>query len=271
MFVCSGLSALLIQQESEVMKESLINTGTILVKTINKLSTNRVIIQDIDYLETMLDGALSAPEVVYAIARDQKGQVLVRKSKGILQKGSQGRRDREFQLFPDDALTTTFFSQQHRTPYTQPSISVWDTVPPMMGKIGPPTNGTSAAKMRERVPETIYDFALPVYRHERRSTTLDLLSSENLNEPIQTPSVDPKIMGVIQVGLTTAYMQKDLNRTVSKTGLYTLAIIAVGIMLTLLLANHIITPLQRLAQAARRFSEGEPYREVSSDALDEVG
>ena len=125
--------------------------------------------------------------------------------------------------------------------------------------------------MRERVPETIYDFALPVYRHGRRSTTLDLLSSENLDEPVQTPSVEPKIMGVIQVGLTTAYMQKDLNRTVSKTGLYTLAIIAVGIVLTLLLANHIITPLQRLARAARRFSEGEPYTEVSSDALDEVG
>ena len=271
MLVCSGLSALLIQQEAEVMEEALMNTGTILVKTINKLSTNRVIIQDIDYLETMLDGAMSAPEVVYAIARDQEGRVLVRKSKGILQKGSQGLRDREFQLFPDDALTATIFSQPHRTPYTQPLISVWDTGPHMVGKIGPQTNGTSAAEMRERVPETLYDFALPVFRHGRRSTTLDLLSSENLDELVQTPSVDPQIMGVIQVGLTTAYMQKDLNRTVSKTGLYTLAIIAVGIVLTLFLANHIVSPLQRLAQAARRFSEGEPYREVSSDALDEVG
>ncbi len=150
MLVCSGLSVFLIQQEAEVMEEALMNTGTILVKTINKLSTNRVIIQDIDYLETMLDGAMSAPEVVYAIARDQEGRVLVRKSKGILQKGSQGIRDREFQLFPDDALTTTFFSQQHRTPYTQPLISAWDTVPHMIGKIGPQTNGTSAVEMRER-------------------------------------------------------------------------------------------------------------------------
>ena len=107
---------------------------TILVKTINKLSTNRVIIQDIDYLETMLDGAMSAPEVVYAIARDQEGRILVGKSKGILQKGSQGIRDPELLLFPDDALTTTFFSQQHRTPYTQPLISVWHTVPQKIGK-----------------------------------------------------------------------------------------------------------------------------------------
>ena len=271
MLVCSGLSAVLLQQESAVMQEALINTGTILVKTINQLSTNRVIIQDIDYLETMLDGAMSAPEVVYAIARDQEGRILVAKSKGILQKGSQGIRDPELLLFPDDALTTTYFSQQTHTPYTQPLVSVWDTVPQKIGKIEPRTNGTSAAELKKRVPETLYDFALPVYRHGRRSTTLDLLSSENLDESAQTLLAESKIMGVIQVGLTTAYMQKDLDRTVWKTGFYTLAIIAIGIMLTLLLANHIITPLQRLAQAAKRFSEGEPYIEVSSDALDEVG
>ena len=82
---------------------------------------------------------------------------------------------------------------------------------------------------------------------------------------------DPRSWVSFQVGLTTAYMQKDLNNTVWNTGLYTITIIAFGIVLTLLLANHIITPLQRLARAARRFSEGEPYIEVSSNALDEVG
>jgi len=214
---------------------------------------------------------MSAPEVVYTIARDQKGRVLAGKFKGILQKGSQIIRNPELILFPDDTLTNTFFSQQHPTAYTEPLISVWDTVPRKLGKIQPRTNGPSSAELRKGVHETLYDFALPVYRQTRRPTALDLLSSENLDEPAQTPSATPKIMGVIQVGLTTAYMQKDLNRTVWKTGFYTMAIIAVGIILTLLLANHIIAPLQRLAQATRRFSEGEPYREVSSDALDEVG
>ena len=271
MLVCTGLSTFLIQQEAVVMEGALINTGTILVKTINKLSTNRVIIEDIDYLETMLEGAMSAPEVVYAIARDQKGEVLVGKSKGVLQIGQEGRRNPELQLFPDDTLTYTFFSQQHPTIYTQPVISVWDTVPKNIGKITQHKNGTPANELRKRVPETLYDFALPVYRQERRSTTLDLLSSENLNEPTQSLSAKPKIMGIIQVGLTTTYMKKDLNHTVWKTGWYTLAIIAIGIMFTLLLANQIITPLQRLAQAARKFTEGEPYVEVSSTALDEVG
>jgi signal transduction histidine kinase len=150
-------------------------------------------------------------------------------------------------------------------------ISVWDTVAPKIGKLVPRTNGESAAELRKRHPETLYDFALPVYRKAQRSTTLDLLSSENMDESVQTTPIEPQIMGIIQVGITTASMQKDLNRTVWKTGLYTLVIIVAGIMLTLLLTNRIITPLQRLAKAARQFSEGEPYVEVTSDALDEVG
>ena len=128
-----------------------------------------------------------------------------------------------------------------------------------------------AAGLKKSMPETLYDFALPVYRQARSSTVLELLSSEILDEQTQDVSAKPQIMGVIQVGLTTAYMQKDLNRTVWKIGWYTLAIIGIGIVLTLLLAHHIIAPLQQLAKAARRFGEGEPYTEVTSDALDEVG
>ncbi len=271
MIVCTGLSILLIQQESDLMEGALLNTGTILVKTIAKVSTNRVIIQDIDYLETMLDGALSAPEVVYAIARDQEGRILVGTSKGILMNASRGQREQKYPLFPDDALTNTFLAQQYDMPYTEPLISVWETVPPKRGKRSPQTNGTAAAGMQKKHPETLYDFVLPVYRQARQSAILELLSSENLDESVQTPSVGPQIMGVIQVGLTTAYMQKALNRTVAKTGFYTAAIIALGIVLTLLLANRIITPLQRLAKAARQFSEGEPYVEVLSDSPDEVG
>ena len=271
MLVCSGLSIFLIQQESARMEGALRNTGKILVTTINKVSTSRVIIQDIDYLENILEGALSAPEVVYAIVRDREGRKLVAKSKGILRDVSRAMRDREYSLLPDDALTNIFFSRQHHKPYTQPLIAVWDTAPKKMGKFAPQTNGASGDEMRKKHPETLYDFALPVYRKARSSMTLDLLSSENLDESVQTLSGKPEIMGVIQVGLTTAYMKQALDRTVWDIGLFTLVIMAAGIMLTLLLANRIIAPLQRLAKAARQFSEGEPYVEVTSDAMDEVG
>ena len=40
--VCSGLSGFLIQQEATIMKRSMVNTGTILVNTLNKISLNRL-------------------------------------------------------------------------------------------------------------------------------------------------------------------------------------------------------------------------------------
>jgi hypothetical protein len=68
--VCTGLSSFLIQQEAQIMKDSLLNTGTSLVNILNKISLNRLIIQDTDYLGRMLEGALSSPEVVYVVVRD---------------------------------------------------------------------------------------------------------------------------------------------------------------------------------------------------------
>ena len=59
--VCTGLSGFLIQQEAKIMTRSLRNTGTILVKTLDKVSLNRLIIHDTDYLGKMLEGPLAAP------------------------------------------------------------------------------------------------------------------------------------------------------------------------------------------------------------------
>ena len=138
MIVCTGLSVVFIQQESDLMENALMNTGTILVTTIKKVSTNRVIIQDTDYLETMLEGTLSSPEVVYAIVRDQEGRILVGKSKGTLQNFSRDTRDQDYPLYPEDSLTETFFSpQQYQTLYTQPLISIWTTIPLTLGRSRP--------------------------------------------------------------------------------------------------------------------------------------
>ncbi len=100
--VCTGLSGFLIQNEAEIMKRLLLNTGTFLVNTINKVSLNRLIIHDTDYLEKVLEGALSVPEVVYAIIRDQNGKMLVSKSKGFLTNGSLGIRDNSQPLLPNE-------------------------------------------------------------------------------------------------------------------------------------------------------------------------
>ena len=270
--VCSGLSGFLIQKEAEIMKRSLMNTGTILVNTLNKVSLNRLIIQDTDYLESMLEGVLSAPEVVYAIIRDQNGNSLVAKSKGNLVNITEVIRDNSHPLLPDETHTAPLFSRSSSsTQDSQPLITILHPtvsdgrVSLQAENHNPPRHSQSV------VHETIYDFALPVYRQMRQSRTTDFLSSETLNPSTAVAPQTVAIIGMIQVGISTIAMQNALNQTVWNIGLLTIGIILLGIGLTVLLTNRIITPMQRLAKAAHQIATGNIHVSVIPDSQDEVG
>lgn len=270
--ICTGLSAFLIQQETEVMKQSLFNTGRILVKTLDKISLNRLIIHDQNYLQRMLEGALSAPEMVYAIVRDQDGHILVSQSKGVLLNASEVIRDSSQPLLPDETHTMPLYSQ---TPYssdvTQPLVTVLHALnSDGMVSLHPIAKGLSRRSAATSY-EQIYDFALPVYRAQPSPTPIDLLSSETLDDSPRESLSQSTIVGVIQVGISTAHMKKALNQTVWNIGLLTLGIILLGIGLTILLANRIINPIQRLAKAACQIAEGDLQVSVLPDSQDEVG
>ncbi len=270
--VCTGLSGFLIQQETKMMKQSLVNTGTILVRTLNKISLNRLIIQDEEYLQKMLEGALSAPEMVYAIIRDQDGRILVSQSKGILLNATEVIRDSNQPLLPEDTHTMALFSQPAQTDIAQPLMTVLHTLD-SQGTVslrptgqGPPSRRSSTLSY-----EQIYDFALPVYRTQSSPTPIDLLSSEILEKPQKTLQPQADIIGVIQVGISTAQMKQALNQTVWNIGLLTMGMILLGIGLTVILTNRIINPIQRLAKAANQIAGGDLQVSVLPDTQDEVG
>ncbi len=253
------------------MKGALVNTGTILVKTLKKVSTNRVVIQDLAYLETVLEGALSSPEVVYALVRDHQGHVLVQKSKGELEEGRQNQRKADRPIFPDRTLTNELWEEQHPQRMAQPVITVWHTS-------DLPRRSSPKSKQREqssgdriRTFETLYDFALPIYRPAKRSSALELLSSETLEESVDPSNATPRIIGVLQVGLTTTTMQQSLAQTVWDIGILTGGMILLGIVLTLWLANRIVNPLQGLVRATQKIAGGNLRVQVQSDSQDEVG
>lgn len=268
---CSSLSGYLVQQEAQVMKSTLLNTGTILVKTLNKISVNRLIIQDTHYLETMLDGALSSSEVIYAIARDQDNNVLVGKSKGKLVNPTQFTRDETKPLFPDDSITDAFITMDPQLSSMEPLMTVLHTSPLKQGLLSDRSAEGKSAEGFRIGSETIYDFALPVYRLKRRLQIIELLSSEELHTRPAIPQGQSGIIGIIQIGMTTAPMQQSLNQTVWHIGLLTVGIILVGILLTVLLANRIVTPLRRLAEISHKIAEGDFQVTVTADTEDEVG
>jgi len=270
--VCTGLSGFLIQQEAKIMTHSLLNTGIILVKTLDKVSLNRLIIHDTDYLEKMLEGVLTAPEVVYAVIRDQNGNMLAGKSKGILANASEVIRDNSQPLLPNETHITPLFSQPpDPSDDSQPLITVLHTLD-SEGSISlhAPSKDPSPRSWSSS-QETIYDFALPVYRQPRPSQNIDLLSAETLDQPPAGPPLPATIIGIIQVGISTAHMQNALNQTVWNIGLLTFGMILLGIGLTVLLTNRIINPMRELAKVAQQIAEGNLYVSVLTNSQDEVG
>ena len=270
--VCTGLSGFLIQQEARVMKRSLLNTGTFLVNTLNNISLNRLIIQDTDYLGKMLEGALSSPEVVYAVVRDQEGIILVSQSKGRLTNPSKVIRDARQPLLPDESHILPLLTQSSIAPSSgQPLITMLHTENSDETISLTASDRVSTSRAWSVSHETIYDFALPVYRSARPSTMTDFLTSETLNQSPAATQRPTRIVGIIQVGFSTTHMQNALNQTVWNIGLLTIGIIIVGIGLTILLTNRISTPMRKLATAAQQIAEGNIQVSVVAETQDEVG
>ena len=130
----------------------------------------------------MLEGALSAPEVVYAIIRDQNGSSLVAKSKGNLLNIAGVIRDNSHPLLPDETHTAALSTRSSSsTQDSQPLITVLHTAV-SHGRVSLQAEShTPPGRSQSVFHETIYDFALPVYRQTRQSRTTDFLSSETLS------------------------------------------------------------------------------------------
>jgi two-component system, sensor histidine kinase and response regulator len=269
--VCGGLSAYLIHQASERMKGSLINTGTILVKTLARVSSHRLIIRDMDYLETMMEGTLSGREMVYALVTDAKGNILVSQSKGPLKETRTLLRDQTQPLFPDPQLLLERLQEPPGVPPSEPWVTVLHTNREHPTILFPIQSRKPAKGSQRIVEETIYDFAFPVFLSPQRSKTLELLLSETMDpDESQTPS-QPLMVGVIQVGVTTAVLQQVFHDTVWNIGLITVGISLIGIVLTTLLTNRIVTPLRRLAGAAEKIAGGDLEIAIRPQSGDEVG
>lgn len=254
------------------MKRSLLTTGTILATTLNKIGINHLVLRDTDNLNKMLDEALSIPEVVYAIVRNQQGKILSNKSKGILTNSTEVIRDANHPLLPDEEHIKQFFFERPQTStIDQPLTTILHTRKSEGVIKLLPSNMVSTSRVSSIPQETIYDIALPVYHQHHQSATPDLLSSETLTRPSEKQYQLAPIIGMIQVGISTTHMQNALNQTVQKIGLLTFVIILIGIGLTVLLTNRIITPLRQLTTAAHQISEGNIHVSVIPKTQDEVG
>jgi len=265
--VCSGLSWYVVSQQAKFMAQALRKTGLVIVKSLAHNSRFPLIAQDIISLQRFSEGAMKIDEVVYVIMSDAQGTPLISKSKGALQTARQSRTAKNA-AFPDRQIVRSLLAN----PEPDPMVTSFKS---------PTTLGQShdISSPGWRLPfndqhELLYDFALAVRGRTSSDVALGPLVLEEQEDNLESqtlPHTKSPIYGVVQVGISNEKMIQQLNNMVGEIALITLLIIALGLLATAVLANHIINPLRSLADVAKKVSGGDFSVSVTPTTQDEVG
>ncbi|MCP9451207.1 MAG: HAMP domain-containing histidine kinase [Nitrospira sp.] len=233
--VCSGLSLYFIRQQSDAMRQALLETGLLLVKNLAHNSRYGLIARDLVLLDQLINGVMDIDESVYVVFTGPDGERLTAKSKA--------------NVYPDHIIAESLI----RSSATEVTITPF-----------------TADQGRRR--HHLYDFAITIYRGNERNSPIFFFESEESADESQ-PDVrrQPLIYGVVQVGLSEEKMNQALNTMIGNVTFITLTVILAGIVATVLLTRRITTPLKTLVASARRIAAGDLTVSVASTTRDEVG
>ncbi|RMH06921.1 MAG: HAMP domain-containing protein [Nitrospirae bacterium] len=271
--VCSGLSGYLIRQQAAAMEQALRKSGRILVTNLANNSRYSLIAQDLVTLERLINAAMTLEEVVYVVMSRADGTVIVAKRKhsggsttAEREKGLSAPQapDKEFndrQWPPDPSLIQQALTSGKAEVLVTP-LTPWGK--PVKSSRQPEPSGVFTSNQAR-----LYDFALPVYESFATESVFGPLTFEH--QETLTRSASPRLLGIVQIGLTTASMRQNIHQLVNHTVGITALIILLGIASTILLANRVITPLCTLSITARQVSEGNLSARVTPTTHDEVG
>jgi signal transduction histidine kinase len=120
--------------------------------------------------------------------------------------------------------------------------------------------------------ELVFDFAMPILRRAKGSPSFPALSFP-LDEGIaDSSSIQPALIsGVLQIGLTDAYLKQELAVMIRDILIFTALIIVVSALITHLLTLRITRPLRSLASVAQQVAEGRLPPLLTPSSRDEVG
>lgn len=254
---CSSLSLYYIGERQAAMTDNLKQLGTILLTNVVRNDQFRyagLVAEDRVTLQQFTDGLMAVQDVVYVVITGSDGTVLAQHTKGTRQSSVSLVRSVDHPLFPDSQIAKQFFHSSSASPLmTRLSIS---------SKLG----------NRFGWEEIVYDFAMPVVRAVDDRTS-PLPFSIQLDEgSVSSSSTRPALVsGVVQIGLTDAYLKDALATMIRNILIFTTLIIGAGALGAHLLTLRITKPLRSLASVARQVAEGHSPVPLTPFTHDEVG
>jgi signal transduction histidine kinase len=254
---CSAMSWFFIENRRTAMAIRLQQLGTFLLTSVvsnEHFQYAGLVAEDRTTLQQFIEGFLAIEDVVYVVITGSDGTVLAQHTKGARQSSSSLVRSEDHPLYPDSQTAKQFF----QSPTTTPLITRLST-----------SNTLSTGFALE---EIIYDFAMPVLRMRKGSTSLSPFSLElEEGNTGSSPAQPARVSGIVQIGLTDARLKLELAAVIRNILLLTALIIVAGALGAHLLTLRITKPLRSLGLVARQVAEGHSPMPLTPATRDEVG
>ena len=254
---CSTLSWYYVIERREAMTNNLRQLGTILLTSVVDNAGFRyagLVAEDRATLQQFIDSLVAVQDVVYVVITRSDGTVLAQYSKGTRQSSSSLMRSASYPLYPDSQIAKQLFTSSDTAPQITrlPIAHIFDD--------------------RLAWEEQVYDFAMPVLRTEKGSTSLPSFSLQQEERRTNASQTRPtRVSGVVQIGLTNAPQQYELAAMISNIFVFTAIIIGASAFGAYLLSLRITKPLRSLAGVAQQVAEGHSPIALIPSTNDEIG
>ncbi|MGQ0557927.1 MAG: ATP-binding protein [Nitrospiraceae bacterium] len=269
---CLVLGWLFIHQQVRSAAEGLRESGTLLAQHLAHMGRLSVVAGDTHRLSHLIQEILAVDPVAYAAVISSGGELQAGFGKGawVEQFSIQPSGQRRF------SLTNVTWPPGLHTEPNAPFISavqLKDDRPILRHNIEFTLEELLSIASGFELP-IVYDIIVRVPRRPLMTTrdpALGLTLNERVDEP-QAGDIQRAIApALVQVGLSTSRLQHVLRHLLWQATAITISIMAAGLLIALLLARRMTTPLRELTHAATRLATGESVPPVAGRAGDEIG
>ena len=254
---CSALSWYYVEERRAAIAHNIQQLGTILLTSLVHNEHFRyagLVGEDHDTLQQFMEGLVAVQDVVYVVITRSDGSVLAQHTKGSRLSSASLDRSLDHPLYPEPQIA----KQLIQSPNTTPLMT--------------PLSTSNILSNRFAWEEIVYDFAMPVLRAAKGSTSLPSFSIQMEDgHTSSSPAQSALVSGVVQIGLSDAHRKHDLAAAIGDILLLTALIIGAGALGAYFLTLRITRPLRSLAGVAQQVAEGRSPVPLTPATHDEVG
>lgn len=269
---CLLLGWLFIHQQVRSAAEGLRQSGTLLAQHLAHMGRFSVVAGDTQRLNYLIQEILAVDPVTYAAILSSGGDLQAGLGKGtwMEQFSVQPNGQRRFSL-----ANVTWPPRLH-TDSDAPFISavqLKDDRPILRHNIEFTLEELLSIASGFELP-IVYDIIVRIPQRPfmtTRDPALGLTLDERVDEPHAGGIHHTIAPALVQVGLSTSHLQHVLRQLLWQATAITISIMAAGLLIALLLARRMTTPLRELTQAATRLAAGETVPPVVRRTGDEIG